>query len=43
LSLEAGGVTVIVDRTPHVPEPRIDGDRLVVSIRVNFYADIFGG
>lgn len=42
LSLEANGVTTIIDRTPHVPEGVVDGDRFVVNVRITFYADIMG-
>lgn len=42
LSVEANGVTTIIDRTPHVPEGVVDGDRFVVNVRITFYADIMG-
>ena len=41
LSLEADGITTIVEKTPEVTNGQNDGDRYVVIVRVRFYANIY--
>ncbi len=41
LSLEAGGVTTIVENTPEISNGVIEGDRYVIRVRVRFYANIY--
>lgn len=40
LSLEADGITTIVEKTPEVTNGTNDGDRFVVNVRIRFYANI---
>lgn len=41
LSLEADGITTIVEKTPEVTNGTNDGDRYVVNVRIRFYANIY--
>lgn len=40
LSLEADGITTVVEKTPEVTNGANDGDRYVVNVRIRFYANI---
>lgn len=40
LSLEADGITTVIERTPEVTNGTKDGDRFVVNVKARFYADI---
>lgn len=40
LSLEADGITTVVEKTPEVTNGTNDGDRYIVNVRIRFYANI---
>ena len=40
LSVTASGVTTTIDRTPEVMSGRTEGDRYVIPVRVQFFANI---
>lgn len=42
LSLIADGVTTIIDRTPEIAPGAIEADRFVVTVRIQFFANIMG-
>ncbi len=40
-TLTSGTVTVKIDKTPEIPQGRVEGDRWHIPIRIPFYADIY--
>jgi len=39
-SFESGGVTVTIERTPHIGQGVVDADRWAVPVRIRFFANI---
>jgi len=40
-SMTAGGVTVRISKTPYIGQGRVDGDRWMVPVKIQYFADIF--
>lgn len=40
-SMTSGSVTVRISKTPHIGQGRVDGDRWMIPVKIQYFADIF--